>query len=677
MRSIGIGLRLVASFAVLLLVVCAALTFISYRYASHALRENVEEYVASGAENAARIVAEKASYYRHAVESLARRNAVTSMELATQLSYLRKEQAFYGLKDISVVNPDGTAHNLGEKALYVAERAYFKEAMTGKTVFSDLLVDKVDGKLICIAAAPITRDGRIVGVLIGVIDWMEIIKTVTGNKIGRAGNAYMINRQGYMVAHDNLQLVLDKDNMFENVKKNPAFEPIASFQRKLVAGERGVATYTYKDQTKFAGYCPVEGTDWGLAVTAAYEDLFSGLTRLTWAIVIGAVIILVLGGIVTFLVSRTISRPIVQIMNAATSIASGNLSARSEIGNRNDEIGKLHAALIKMLDMLLGKMKEAEDQATRAREETERANRAVLEAEEARKKAEEARRQGMHEAANQLEQVVEHLSSASEELAAQIEESSHGAEEQRSRTGEAATAMEQVNASVMEVARNASDAAHGADNAKERAQDGAMVVENAVKAIFEVRSQTQAMKSSLSELGQRAEGIGRIMSVIDDIADQTNLLALNAAIEAARAGEAGRGFAVVADEVRKLAEKTMQATKEVGQAIKAIQTGTHDNIAAMDTAAQAVENSTAHAEKAGLALKEIVSLIETTSDQVRNIAASSEEQSAASEQIGRSIEEINRISTETAEAMVQSAKAVAELADLAGNLKEVITNMQD
>jgi methyl-accepting chemotaxis protein len=290
--------------------------------------------------------------------------------------------------------------------------------------------------------------------------------------------------------------------------------------------------------------------------------------------------------------------------------------------------------------------------------------------------AKEATAQGIIQAANQLEGVVEIVTSASEELSAQIEQSSRGAEEQSRQFGEAATSMEEMNATVLEVAKNASNAASTADQAKINAIEGANVVSQVVQAIEDVQKQSHEIKKDMGDLGKQAEGIGQILSVISDIADQTNLLALNAAIEAARAGEAGRGFAVVADEVRKLAEKTMTATKEVGQAIHNIQEGTKKNINNVESTGSNIEEATKLANSSGESLKKIVSLAEVTTDQVRSIATASEEQSSASEEINRNLVNVTQISSETADAMRQSAQAVSELANQAQTLKRLIDEMK-
>jgi methyl-accepting chemotaxis protein len=180
----------------------------------------------------------------------------------------------------------------------------------------------------------------------------------------------------------------------------------------------------------------------------------------------------------------------------------------------------------------------------------------------------------------------------------------------------------------------------------------------------------------MEQLDHRAEEIGVVLGVIEDIADQTNLLALNAAIEAARAGEAGRGFAVVADEVRKLAEKTMNATSEVHSAVKGIQEVARENVRATQTAVNSVTRSTELAGRSGEALASILSTTRDTADQVHSIATAAEQQSSASEQISAATSDVTRVCEETDELMVEASRAIEALAELARHLGAVVGGMQ-
>jgi methyl-accepting chemotaxis protein len=281
------------------------------------------------------------------------------------------------------------------------------------------------------------------------------------------------------------------------------------------------------------------------------------------------------------------------------------------------------------------------------------------------------------DAAAQAEDIAHLLSTAAQELTQQINEAAQGSDMQQQRVAETATAMNEMNAAVLEVAKNAGSAYERTDEARSNAKQGSEIVAEVIESIGQVQSHSEQLRESMHELGAKANGIGDILNVISDIADQTNLLALNAAIEAARAGEAGRGFAVVADEVRKLAEKTMNATKEVGEAISNMQSVTTENIEATNRAVESVARSTELADKSGEVLQTIVSYMEAAADQVRNIATASEEQSATSEEINRATEEINRISTETSTAMQESSQAVQKVAELALNLDNVMKTMSE
>ena len=263
------------------------------------------------------------------------------------------------------------------------------------------------------------------------------------------------------------------------------------------------------------------------------------------------------------------------------------------------------------------------------------------------------------------------LAELSNLVAGRIDMVRDGSEHQSRRVAETATAMEEMNGSIVSITGSAMGAADEAEQARNQAREGAEVVQQARNAITNVHSLTDELKSSMAELNGQTEDIGRIITVIEDIADQTNLLALNAAIEAARAGEAGRGFAVVADEVRKLAEKTMVSTREVGDAISAIQNGARNSMHRMEDAAEAVNAATELASRSGRALDRIVELVAATSEKIRGIALASEEQSTVSEQMTQAVEEINRVTRETSQGMAEASQAVNDLVALSRDLKEL------
>jgi len=278
--------------------------------------------------------------------------------------------------------------------------------------------------------------------------------------------------------------------------------------------------------------------------------------------------------------------------------------------------------------------------------------------------------------AQEAGEIASRVAAASEKLAAQVEQVSRGADIQRTRVESTATAMTEMNSTVLEVAKNTGYASDQTETTKSKANDGAHLVDQVVQSINMVNKAATTLEANMHELGNQAENIGGVMNVISDIADQTNLLALNAAIEAARAGEAGRGFAVVADEVRKLAEKTMAATQEVGANISAIQQSTRTNIGEVEQASKAVTKATGLANTSGQALTEIVELASASSTVVASIATAAEEQSATSNEINRAIDEVNRIVAENADGMAQAAIAVQELAQMASELNRVMSELR-
>ena len=403
------------------------------------------------------------------------------------------------------------------------------------------------------------------------------------------------------------------------------------------------------------------------------EQTTSNIRR-TAIIAMGVCVFMGLGMGIFF--ARTLKRQLGEeprvLADIAQRIASGERNVPFRTG---DNLSGVYKAMRLMSENLQAKILEAEEKNRHAEQEAARANEALTSAAKAHARSESAKREGVAQAANSVQRIAESLSQATQGLQENIDQSRRGAMDQADRTSETATAMDQMTATVLEVARNSSRASETAFSAKSKAQEGAGVVGQVIREIGDLQKQSLELQADMGTLGKEAQGIGNVLDVISDIADQTNLLALNAAIEAARAGEAGRGFAVVADEVRKLAEKTMVATKQVGEAIVGIQHGTRKSMENSSRAAAIINSVTSLAGRSGDSLSEIVSLIDLTSDQMRAIATASEQQSATSEEINKALDVVRHISDATTEAMEHCTTSVDTLLAQAQDLNALVRQL--
>jgi methyl-accepting chemotaxis protein len=347
------------------------------------------------------------------------------------------------------------------------------------------------------------------------------------------------------------------------------------------------------------------------------------------ALVIGLIGILLQAGLATWLM-RTIMKPVdsLRLMLMDISQGEGDLTKRLDDTTKDElaDVSRYFNIFIDKLRTMIGSIAQTSGQVASA--------------------------------ATQLQATADHIATGSEEVAAQA--------------STVATAGEEMSATSGDIAQNCLMAAEGAQRASQTASNGAQIVEKTVRVMGQIAERVQESAKTVDSLGARSDQIGAIIGTIEDIADQTNLLALNAAIEAARAGEQGRGFAVVADEVRALAERTTRATREIGEMIKAIQKETKEAVVAMEQGVHQVEAGTEEAAKSGQALQEILQQVNDVAMQVNQIATAAEEQTATTGEISSNMMQITEVVQQTSQGAHESATAAAQLSGNAEELQRLV-----
>ncbi|UMY61314.1 methyl-accepting chemotaxis protein [Pseudomonas sp. LS.1a] len=354
----------------------------------------------------------------------------------------------------------------------------------------------------------------------------------------------------------------------------------------------------------------------------------AGAAQAKTLLAVATVLALALSLLAAWAITRQIIIPLRQTLRAAERVASGDLTQALPV-QRRDELGQLQASMQRMT-------------------------------------------QGLRELIGGIGDGVTQIASAAEELSAVTEQTSAGVNNQKVETDQVATAMNQMTATVHEVARNAEQASEAALMADQQAREGDRVVGEAVAQIERLAGEVVNSSEAMNQLKAESDKIGSVLDVIKSVAQQTNLLALNAAIEAARAGEAGRGFAVVADEVRSLAQRTQQSTEEIEELIAGLQSGTQRVASVMDSSRQLTDSSVELTRRAGSSLETITRTVSSIQAMNQQIATAAEEQTAVAEEINRSVMNVRDISDQTSAASEETASSSMELARLGTHLQGLV-----
>ncbi|MDR9753174.1 methyl-accepting chemotaxis protein [Pseudomonas sp. SZMC_28357] len=468
--------------------------------------------------------------------------------------------------------------------------------------------------------------------------------------ITRAKEDFMLVRyevRGY-VANSNAEteqkVIAQLDAAIASLKAlGPLFadtQQSALTQLESLLGNYRASVQTYKTTNSDVVQARKEMTDQGNLIVSLSEQLYqiqldrrdAESAQARTLQLISTLLALLVGIIAAVIITRQITRPLRDTLAVVERIAGGDLS-QDVIVTRRDEIGVLQQGIARMGVTL-------------------------------------------RELISGIRDGVTQIASAAEELSAVTEQTSAGVNSQKIETDQVATAMHEMTATVQEVARNAEQASQAAAAADGEAREGDKVVNEAIAQIERLATEVVRSTEAMTVLQQESDKIGSVMDVIKAVAEQTNLLALNAAIEAARAGEAGRGFAVVADEVRGLAQRTQKSTEEIEGLVAALQNGTQQVSAVMSNSRTLTDSSVALTRKAGVSLENITRTVSNIQSMNQQIAAAAEQQSAVAEEISRSIINVRDVSEQTAAASDDTAASSVELARLGNQLQMLVSHFR-
>jgi methyl-accepting chemotaxis protein len=499
-------------------------------------------------------------------------------------------------------------------------RPWYKGAQNSSTpTLTEPYVDAATGQTIISLAMPSTKAGQGVGVVGGDLSLQTLMDTLSARDFDGMGYAFLVSADGKILVHPDKALVMK--SLGEAYPQNtPRIS--RDFSEIVVNGKTRIVTFT-----------PIKGlpsVNWYIGLSVDKDKAFSMLSEFRASAVVATVIAVAIIIALLGMLIRLLIQPLHVMTRAMADIADGegDLTKRLVIQN-NDEFGSLGTAFNHFVERIHGSIREVSS------------------------------------ATGQVNEVALRVVAASNS-------SMYNSDQQASRTSSVAAAINQLGAATQEIARNAAHASSQASDARNLAEDGQQVVDRSIAAMNQLSNMLSASSSNIESLNSKTVNIGQILEVITSISQQTNLLALNAAIEAARAGEAGRGFAVVADEVRNLAHRTQESAQQVQTMIEELQVGARESVSTMSDSQRHSQDSVEIANLAGERLSSVTQRIGEIDGMNQSVATATEEQTAVVESINVDITEINTLNQEGVENLQSTLRACSDLEQQAARLKQLV-----
>lgn len=629
----SIKTKLITYFSILILLSSFLVGIVSVYRAGQSLTKEAEKSLEALSFEAARLTNSRIETQKKTLEMIALRADIQSMDWETQKPILQIQVESTDFLDLAVVQLDGTAYYSGGNTSQLGDREYVQKALKGETNISDLLISKVTNDIVLMYATPIERDGKVIGALIGRREGEAVSKITDDVGYGKEGYGYIINNNGTVVGHTDREKVVKQFTPIEEAKSDKSLTSLAEMFEKILAEKKGVGTYSFNKNKLYAGYAPIEDSNWIVVITANQNEVLSAIPTLQRNISIVMIIVLIVSVIIAYLIGNSITKPIISIVHHSEKLA--NLDLKEDVSemflSRKDEVGVLSKSLQSITINLRDIIKDISSSS-----------------------------QEVSAASEELTAISQQSATAAEEVSRTVEEIARSATNQAQNTEEGAFKSEALGEIIEKDQGHLKQLNNAYQNVGIVVDEGLKEIEKLTKVTEESSRATKEIHEVILKTNDSSNKIGQASNVIASIAEQTNLLALNAAIEAARAGEAGKGFSVVAEEIRKLAEQSGASTKTINEIVNELQSNSKNAVKTMERVST-ISNEQKSSVISSKSKYELIAEVMMDSEQaIKQLNISGEEMEKMKNEILTTLQNLSSIAEENSAATQQASASMEE-----------------